>query len=202
MYQNQKLSSFLYLFCICLFVYYSIIDNEACPKTYEVKLVVVEFNEVHSGRYTVTINNRAGMLTFNFDRSLESQLFFNFNCLLRILFFINTVPAFISSLTGIGDDDTCIVSGQDSMLRCTYGGVPIPIPLWYKSTGGDAAVRTDIPASDAKYVVSSLSDTVTELTIRNVASEDDIIYGCEATNTVNGTSEVENLELDINICCK
>ena len=116
--------------------------------------------------------------------------------------FINTVPAFVSSLTGVGSDGTCIVSEEDSMLRCTYGGVPNPIPLWYKSTGGDAAVRTDIPASDAKYVVTSISDTETELTIRNVASEDDIIYGCEATNTVNGTSEVGKMELDIDICCK
>ena len=116
---------------------------------------------------------------------------------------VNTVPAAVSSLTGVGSDSTCIVSGEDSMLRCTYGGVPTPIPLWYKSTGeGDDAVRTDIPASDAKYVVTHISDTETELTIRNVANEDDIIYGCEVTNTVNGTSEVGKMELDIDICCK
>ena len=119
------------------------------------------------------------------------------------MLFINTVLAFVSSLTGIGSDSTCIVSSQDSMLRCTYGGVPNPIPLWYKITGeGDDAVRTDIPASDAKYVVTHISDTETELTIRNVASEDDVIYGCEATNTVNGTSEVGKMELDIDICSK
>ena len=139
------------------------------------------------------------MLTFNFDRILEGQLFFNFNCL---IIFINTVPAAVSSLTGIGSDSTCIVSGEDSRLRCTYGGVPNPIPLWYKITGGDGTVRTDIPASDAKYVVTSISDTETELTIRNVASEDDVIYGCEATNTVNGTAMVGKMELDIDICSK
>ena len=87
------------------------------------------------------------------------------------------------------------------MLRCTFGGVPTPIPLWYKITG-DAANRADIPVSDAKYVVTHTSDTETELTIRNVASEDDIIYGCEATNTVNGTAKVGKMELDIDICCK
>ena len=115
---------------------------------------------------------------------------------------INTVPAAVSNLTGTGNDSTCFISGQDSTLRCTYGGVPTPIPLWYKITGGDDAVRTDIPASDAKYVVTHISDTETELTIHNVASEDDIIYGCEATNTVNGTSEVEKMEIDFEICSK
>ena len=64
-------------------------------------------------------------------------------------------------------------------LAAAYGGVPTLIPLWYKIT--DEGDGTDIPASDAKYVVTSISDTETELTIRNVASEDDIIYVCEAT---------------------
>ena len=60
----------------------------------------------------------------------------------------------LSGLTGVGSDGTCIVSGEDSRLTCTYGGVPTPIPLWYKIISeGDDAVRTNISTSDAKYVV-------------------------------------------------
>ena len=68
-----KVHFILSLHClfICLFVCCSIFDDAACPKTYQVQLTVVKFNEFHSGRYTVTISNRAGMLTSNFDRSLE-----------------------------------------------------------------------------------------------------------------------------------
>ena len=40
-------------------------------------------------------------------------------------------PHYVISLTGTGSDSTWIVSGQDSMMRCTYDGVPTPISLWY-----------------------------------------------------------------------
>ena len=39
------------------------------------------------------------------------------------------------------------------MLRCTYDGVPTPIPLWYKITGeGDDVVRTDISTSNPNLI--------------------------------------------------
>ena len=73
-------------------------------------------------------------------------------------------------------------------------------PLWYKGTGDD---REDIRESDAKYVVDYSSATqTTKLTIRNVASEDAGIYGCEALNSVNGTTASHSLELDFVICSK
>ena len=61
-----------YVYYVILFFCYSLLDDAACPKIYQVQLTVVGFDQIHSGRYTVTISNRAGMLTFNFDRSLES----------------------------------------------------------------------------------------------------------------------------------
>ena len=85
------------------------------------------------------------------------------------------------------------------MLRCTYGGVPIPISLWYKGLGES---RVDIPASDAKYVVTHTSDTVSELTIHNVTSEDAGTYGCEVIITVNGSVMMNRMELDVVICSK
>ena len=108
-------------------------------------------------------------------------------------------PAVVISLTGTGSDSTCVVSGEDSMLICTYDGLPNPVPLWYK---GLKESRVDIPASDAKYVVTHISDTETELTIHNVASEDADTYGCEVTNTVNGSVMMNRMELDVVICSK
>ena len=113
-------------------------------------------------------------------------------------FYFITVPAFVSSLTGIGTDDKCVTRDQDSNLTCTYGGVPQPTVLWYTLTGDD---RRNIPVSDAEYVVHKTS-TVTILTIRNVGDEDNVKYGCEATNTVNSTVKMGKMELDIDICCK
>ena len=114
--------------------------------------------------------------------------------------FSDTEPAAVTSLTGTGTGERCIVLGMDSILTCTYTGVPMVIPLWYKGTG-DA--RVDIPMSDAKYVVTHASATqTTELTIRTVTTEDAGIYGCEATNSVNGTTLSRSLEVDFVICSK
>ena len=114
--------------------------------------------------------------------------------------FTDTVPAAVTSLTGTGTSERCIVLGMESILTCTYTGVPTVTPLWYKGTG-DA--RVDIRQSDAEYVVDHSSATqTTELTIRNVASDDAGIYGCEATNSVNGTTASHSLEIDFVICSK
>ena len=114
--------------------------------------------------------------------------------------FTDTEPAAVTSLTGTGTGERCIVLGMDSILTCTYTGVPTVTPLWYKGTGDD---RVNIPISDAKYVVTHTSAMQTiQLTIRNVASEDAGIYGCEATNSVNGTTASHSLEIDFVICSK
>ena len=114
--------------------------------------------------------------------------------------FTNAVPAAVTSLTGTGTGERCIVLGIDSILTCTYTGVPPVTPLWYKGTGDD---RVDIPMSDAEYVLDYTSATqTTKLTIRNVASDDAGIYGCEATNSVNGTTLSHSLEVDFVICSK
>ena len=114
--------------------------------------------------------------------------------------FIDTEPAAVTSLTGTGTSEMCITLGIDSMLTCTYTGVPTVTPLWYKGTGDD---RENIPASDAEYVVTHTPATqTTELTIRNVASEDAGIYGCEATNSVNGSTQSYNKEIEFAICSK
>ena len=84
------------------------------------------------------------------------------------------------------------------MLTCAYGGVPQPSVLWYTLTGD---TRTNIRVNNPEYIVgSTLMETV--LIIRIVDDEDDVIYGCEATNTVDGTVVMEKIELDIDICCK
>ena len=114
--------------------------------------------------------------------------------------FIDTEPANVASLTGAGTDERCITLGIDSMLTCTYTGVPTVTPLWYKGT---YEAKENIPASDAKYVVTHASTTQsTELTIRDVTSEDAGIYGCEATNSVNGSTLSRYQEIDFVICSK
>ena len=114
--------------------------------------------------------------------------------------FSDTEPAAVTSLTGTGTGERCIVLGLDSILTCTYTGVPTVTTLWYKGTGDD---RVNIPTSDIEYVVTHTSATqTTQLTIRNVASDDAGIYGCEATNSVNGTTLSHSLEVDFVICSK
>ena len=114
--------------------------------------------------------------------------------------FIDTEPAAVTSLTGTGTGERCIVLGIYSILTCTYTGVPTVTPLWYKGTG-DA--REDIRQSDTKYIVTHRPTTqTTELTIRTVASDDAGIYGCEASNSVNGSTSSHNQEKDFVICSK
>ena len=114
--------------------------------------------------------------------------------------FTDTEPAVVTSLTGTGTGEKCIVLGVDSILTCTYTGVPTVTPLWYRGTGDD---RVNIPISNAEYVVEHTSATqTTELTVRDVASEDAGVYGCEATNSVNGTTASHSLEIEFVICSK
>ena len=116
------------------------------------------------------------------------------------MFFTDTEPAAVTSLTGTGTGEKCIVLGIDSTLTCTYTGVPTATPLWYRGTGDD---RVNIPVSDAEYVVVHTSATeTTELTIRSVAIGDAGIYGCEATNSVNGSTSSHSMEIEFVICSK
>ena len=111
-----------------------------------------------------------------------------------------SAAAAVTNLTGTGTSGKCIVLGMDSTLTCTYSGVPTPTTLWYRGTGDD---RVNILVSDAEYVVAHTSVTqTTELTIRNVASEDAGIYGCEATNSVNEFTSTNGLEIESVICSK
>ena len=54
-----------------LIVCYRVTDGAACPKTYQTQLTVVGITADHSGLYTVTIENRAGMITEQFERRVE-----------------------------------------------------------------------------------------------------------------------------------
>ena len=120
-------------------------------------------------------------------------------CMFIILHcYCNTVSATVSNLTNTATDDDCIIRDQDNMLTCTYDGAPQPSVLWYTLTDD---TRVNIPTSDANYVVT-ITPTETVLTIRDVDSEDAGTYGCEATNTVNGSVMVNHMEIDVIICSK
>ena len=54
-----------------LIVCYRVTDDAAYPKTYQAQLTVVGFTTNHSGIYTVTIENRAGMITEQFERRVR-----------------------------------------------------------------------------------------------------------------------------------
>ena len=114
--------------------------------------------------------------------------------------FTDTEPAAVTSLTGTGTDERCIILGIDSILTCTYTGIPMATLLWYKGSG-DA--RVNIPISEAEYVLALTPATqTTKLLIRNVVGEDAGIYGCEAANSVNGTTSLDHLEINFVICSK
>ena len=111
--------------------------------------------------------------------------------------FTNTEPARITCFTGIG---RCIVLGVDNKLICTYTGVPTPSVLWFKLIGN---TRLDIPLSDAEYVVTHTPATqTTELTIRNVTSEDAGGYGCKVTNSLSGVTPTSISIRWFGICSK
>ena len=115
------------------------------------------------------------------------------------VFHYSIVPATINSLTGIGDNNNCIVRGRDSNLTCTFNGTPQPRFMWYVLNGQS---RRNIPGSDAEYVVYTINSTETVLTIRSVGDENDVTYGCEATNFVNGSIYIDRMELEIDVCCE
>ena len=54
-----------------LIVCYRVTDDAGCPKTYQAVLTVIDFTADHSGIYTVMIENRAGMITEQFERRVE-----------------------------------------------------------------------------------------------------------------------------------
>ena len=115
------------------------------------------------------------------------------------VFYYSIVPATINSLTGIGDYKNCIIRGWDSNLTCTFSGTPQPQFMWY-TLNGDS--RRNIPGSNAEYVVFTINSTETVLTIRTVGDKDDVTYGCEATNMVNGSAHIDRMELEIDVCCE
>ena len=115
------------------------------------------------------------------------------------MFYYVTVPATVDSLTGIGDGSMCINGGQDSNLTCTYSGVPQPTVLWYMLNGD---IRRNISMNNAKYVVYQMSPTDTVLTIHTASDEDNVTYGCEATNVINRSLHEARMEMKIDICGK
>ena len=65
----------IYFLMYIYIIYYSVMNDAVCPKTYQAQLTVVGFTADHSGIYTVTIENRAGVIIEQFERSVEGQLF-------------------------------------------------------------------------------------------------------------------------------
>ena len=59
---------------LCLLIAcYSVTDDAACPKTYQAELTITSSTPDHSGIYTVTIENTAGMITEQFERRVEGN---------------------------------------------------------------------------------------------------------------------------------
>ena len=50
---------------------YRELDDAVYPETYQAQLTVISFTAAHSGIYTVTIKNTAGMITEQFERRVE-----------------------------------------------------------------------------------------------------------------------------------
>ena len=117
------------------------------------------------------------------------------------VFYDPIVPATVNSLTGIGDNNNCIVRGQDSNLTCAFSGTPQPRFMWYTKIG-DSDTMNFIPGSNAEYVVYTISLTETVLSIHMVGDEDNVKYGCQASNAINGYVHTTSMEKEINICGK
>ena len=54
-----------------LIVCYRVTDDAGCPKTYQAVLTVIDVTADHSGIYIVMIENRAGIITGQFERRVE-----------------------------------------------------------------------------------------------------------------------------------
>ena len=67
MYYNAYCSIIFSCFVNC----YRVTNDTACAKTYQAVLTVIGFTANHSGIYTVTLENRGGMITEQFERRLE-----------------------------------------------------------------------------------------------------------------------------------
>ena len=110
------------------------------------------------------------------------------------MYFIDTVPANVTSITGIGDQNRCIIRGEDSNLTCTFIGLPNPSILWYKGVGNNSV---NISSSNENYTV-----TETILTIHDVTDDDVDTYACEATNIVSGSLIMDIQMISPIICSK
>ena len=91
---------------------------------------------------------------------------------------ILTEPAEVTGLKGIGNN--CIIRNENTNLTCSVNGVPAPTIEWFRSGGNDRETITNDVDVDKFTVMGNI------LIINNVNNDDAGLYGCAATNTVDG----------------
>ena len=82
-------------------------------------------------------------------------------------------PTAVPTILSVTDSQV-LTLGSDAVLTCTFNGNPSPTVAWFK----DGYIVRDGP----KYSVSTVSDTVSTLTIRNVQPADLTSYQCHLSN--------------------
>lgn len=80
---------------------------------------------------------------------------------------------------------TIALKGQTKILRCFFGGYPLPEIVW---------TRTDSKTFDQSRV--SYTNEKTGLQIKNIAESDEIGYKCEGTNSVDSENYVIDLKVE------
>jgi len=102
---------------------------------------------------------------------------------------ILTEPAEVTGLKGIGNN--CIIRNENTNLTCSVNGVPAPTIEWFRSGGNDRETITNV---DKFTVMGNI------LIINNVNNDDAGLYGCTATNTVDGVEITNSEAFTFSVC--
>jgi len=98
----------------------------------------------------------------------------------------------VSDVTGVGDN--CLIRNENTNLTCTVTGVPTPTVEWFRSSNNDD--RETITPNDKFTVMGNI------LIINMVTNDDNGIYGCIGTNTIDGVEKTNLNSVLFTVCSK
>ena len=106
-------------------------------------------------------------------------------------FNVDVVPAEITKV--IAGEDSCLIDGRNNSLMCLVTGVPQPTVHWFM-VDNDNDRRINITAN-SKFTI--MGET---LIINNVTIDDENVYGCVATNFVDGILQMDERSENFTLC--
>ena len=95
----------------------------------------------------------------------------------------------VSDVTGVGNN--CLIRNENTNLTCTVTGVPTPTIEWFRSINDN---RETIRPNDKFTVMGNI------LIINMVTNDDNGIYGCAGTNTIDGMEQTNFNSVLFTVC--